>query len=95
MGEKGKIQLSNERGPYLNATASGFPTPIQVQDFATNEVKEVTWEWADWQETLPPAARNIAKIYDLYYEGKAQDTDVADFAAAVGRHTQIDKMLYK
>jgi hypothetical protein len=95
IGEKGRVQLSNPRGPFIQSEGSGFPTPIKVEDFATKEVKEVSWEWPEWQEALVPRGRNIAKIYDLYFEGKAHEAGVADFAGAVVRHAQIDKMLYK
>ena len=94
VGERGRIQVSNERGPFIQSQASAFPTPIKVEDFATGEVKEASWKWDDWQESLPTASRNIGKIYDLYAEGKAHEVGVADFATAVNRHAQIDKMLY-
>ena len=94
VGEKGRIQVSNPRGPYIQSLASGFPTPIKVEDFASGEVREESWEWEDWQESLDAGGRNIAKLYDLYYEGKEQQAGVADFASAVLRHTQVDSMLY-
>lgn len=93
-GEKGRIQVSNPRGPYIQSLASAHPTPIQVEDFASGQVRVEPWSWEDWQEPLSAGSRNIAKLYDLYYEGKTQDYGVADFAGAVIRHAQIDSMLY-
>ena len=94
-GEKGRIRLSNERGPFIQSEGSGWPTPIQVEDFASQEVKEVSWEWEDWQEPLIPRGRNIAKIYDLYYESGINDSGLVDFSDAVVRHAQLDRMLYE
>lgn len=94
IGETGRIQVSNPRGPFIQSEASGFPTPIQVEDFKSGEVKEIDWKWEEWQQSLVARGRNIAKLYDLYYEGKALEAGAADFAGAVLRHAQIDDMLY-
>lgn len=93
-GEKGRIQISNPRGPYIQATASDHPTPIKVEVFASGEVREETWRFEDWQQAFTAGAKNIAKLYDLYYEGKTDELGVADFNAAVQRHTQVDSLLY-
>jgi predicted dehydrogenase len=92
-GEKGRIRMSNERGPFIQSEG-GANIVIQVEDFATGEVKEVPWEWESWQEPDFGRGKNIAKIYDLYFEGRAEDYGVADFPAAVSRHAQLDGMLY-
>ncbi|KAK5174309.1 uncharacterized protein LTR77_001389 [Saxophila tyrrhenica] len=93
-GSKGRIQMSNERGPFIQSEGSAYPIPIQLEDFSTGEVKEVSWEWDEWQEALPPRGRNIAKMYDLYAEGRAEEVGVADFEAAVVRHRGLDGMLW-
>ena len=94
-GEKGRIRMTNDRGPFIQSEGSGWPTPIQVEDFSTQEVKEVAWEWSDWQEPLLPRSRNIGMIYDVYYEGGAKDYGLVDFSGAIVRHAQLDKMLYQ
>ena len=93
-GEKGRIRITNDRGPFIQSEGSAWPTPIQVEDFTTHEVKEVPWEWESWQEPLFPRGRNIAKIYDLYYDSQVKEYGVADFSGAVMRHAQLDRMLY-
>ena len=93
-GETGRLRITNERGPFLQSEGSGFPTPIQIEDFATQEVKEEVWEWEDWREALLPRGRNIAKMYDLYYDGQTKESGLADFASAVVRHAELDSMLY-
>ena len=95
VGENGRIEVSNESSPSIAASAAGLPTPIRVEDTTTKEIKEVPWEWEDWQEPLNPRGRSIAKIYDLYYEGKAYDAGVADFSSAAVRHAELDKLLYR
>ena len=93
-GEKGRFRITNERGPFIQSEGSAFPTPIQVEDFATQEVREEAWEWEGWREALLPRGRNIAKMYDLYCEGQAKESALVDFAGAVVRHAELDSMLY-
>jgi len=92
-GEKGRIRVSNERGPYLQAIAAALPTPIELETFASGEVKQIDWEWEDWQQDLAPNARGIAKLYDLLYEGRTAEWGMADFASAVERHKEIDSVV--
>lgn len=93
-GEKGRIRVSCQRGPFINSEGSDYPIPIEVEDFSTGEIKQVDWQWDDWQERLLGRGRNIAKLYDLYYEGRPKEYGLCDFEDAVKRHAEIDKMLY-
>ncbi|KAK3686288.1 hypothetical protein LTR37_019971 [Vermiconidia calcicola] len=93
-GEKGRLRVWNESGPFTQSEGSAFPTPIEVEDFTTGEVRQESWDWEDWQVPLSPRGRNIAKLYDLYYEGRTDELGVAGFSGAVVRHTQLDRMLY-
>lgn len=93
-GEKGNLRMSSERGPFIQSESGGFPMPIEVHDFATDQVKQVPWAWEDWQEQLSTRGRDIAKLYDLYYEGRLKEYGAADFDGAVVRHAQLDKMLW-
>ncbi len=93
-GETGRIRMSNERGPFVQSEGSAYPIPVQLEDFASGEFKEIPWSWESWQEPLPPRGRNIAKIYDLFAEGRAEELGVVDFEGAVVRHRQLDGMLY-
>lgn len=93
-GDKGRLRISSERGPFIQSEAGAYPVPIEVENFETGEVKQIAWEWESWQEPLLARGRNIAKLYDLYYEGRAAAYGVADFDAAVERHRQLDRMLY-
>ncbi|KAK5118569.1 hypothetical protein LTR85_008034 [Meristemomyces frigidus] len=94
-GEKGEIQISSERGAFIQAQEAHIPIPIEVHDFATNEVKKVEWAWEDWQERLSSRGRNIGKLYDLLYEGRLEERGAADFESAVARHRQLDAMLWR
>lgn len=67
---------------------------IEVHDFATDEVKEVGWEYEEWQRSLFPRGMVLGKLYDLYYEGKLEEYGAADFDSAVLRHAQVDEMLW-
>lgn len=86
--------MSSERGPFIQSESSEHPIPIELETFENGAVKQVGWDWEDWQEPLLGRGRNIAKVYDLYYEGRAQEFGLADFAGAVTRHAQLDAMLY-
>ena len=86
--------MTCERGTSIQADGGTFPIPIEVEDFATGEVKPVSWSWDSWQEPLLPRGRSIAKAYDLWYEGKAKEFGLADFSDAVARHAQLDGMMY-
>ena len=93
-GEKGRIRMSSQRGPFIQSEASEHPIPIEGESFATGEVSKVEWMWEGWQEDLLGRGRNIANIYDLFYEGRATEYGLCDFEAAATRHAEIDGMLY-
>lgn len=93
-GEKGEIRISSERGPFLQSEASAYDIPIQVEDFSTGQVRNVEWHWEDWQEALLPRSRNIAKLYDLYAEGRWKAESRCTLESAVVRHKQLDAILY-
>lgn len=93
-GEKGRIRVSNERGPFIQAAAAAKPTPIELEDFETGEVKNVPWEWEDWLEPLLPAGKCIGRLYDLWYEGQTSEFGVHDFDSGVERHKWLDSVLY-
>ncbi len=93
-GEKGRIRLSNEKTSFVQMEADANAMPIEVESFSSGEVTKASWGWEDWQEPLLARGRNIAKLYDLYYEGKLGEFGAADFDAAVVRHQELDKILY-
>lgn len=93
-GEKGRIRVSSQRGPFIQSESSEYPIPIELEDFKTDEVRQIPWQWEDWQEPLLGRGKNIAKMYDLYYEGRVEEHGLCDFEGAVRRHAQIDGMLY-
>lgn len=93
-GEKGRVRMSSQRGPFIQSESSEHPIPIELQEFSTGEVRHIPWQWDDWQEPLLGRGKNIAKVYDLYYEGRAKEYGLCDFEDAVVRHAQIDQMLY-
>lgn len=93
-GEKGRIRISSQRGPFIQSEASEYPIPLELEDLRTGEVKQIPWHWDEWQEPLLGRGKNIAKTYDLYYEGRAKEYGLGDFEGAVERHAQIDGMLY-
>ena len=93
-GEKGRIRVSCPRGPLLNVQGTDNPIVIEIEDFETGEVGKVEWEWEEWQTSLPGESRNVAKLYDLFYEGRGGESGACDFVSAVQRHVEIDKILW-
>lgn len=93
-GERGRIRMTSQRGPFIQSESSEGPIPIELQQFSTGQVEEVRWQWEDWQAPLLGRGRNIAKMYDLLYEERAEEYGLCDFEGAVRRHAQIDAMLY-
>lgn len=93
-GKKGRIRMSSQRGPFIQSEASEQPISIEVASFATGEVKQVLCTWEDWQEGLLGRGRNIAKVYDLFFEGQAEEYGLCDFEGAVTRHSEVDGILW-
>jgi hypothetical protein len=92
--EQGEIRMSSERGPFLQSESGAYPISIELLNFSTGEVTNVDWQWEEWQESLLPRGRSIAKLYDLYAESALEQSGCATFEAAVQRHRQLDEMLY-
>jgi predicted dehydrogenase len=65
-GTKGELMITVQ-GQYLHSH-SVDPITILHHDHATNEVKEVQWDWSEWQKELPVRARIIAEVYERYAE---------------------------
>ncbi|KXS96277.1 hypothetical protein AC578_3864 [Pseudocercospora eumusae] len=93
--ETAEIRVISERGPFLQSESNSYPVPIELHDFASGEVKNIEWQWEDWQEVISARSRNIAKLYDLYAEGKLEEASCATFEEAVLRHEQLDRILYE
>lgn len=95
-GDKSVLRITSERGPFLQSEASELPVLIDLHDFETGEVRRIDWQWADWQEPEWKRSRNIATLYEIFYEGESEvrKFGLADFGGAVGRHAQLDEMLY-
>lgn len=92
--EKGRVRVRCPRGPLLNVQGTDNPIVIEIENFETGEVTNIEWEWEEWQTSLPGESRNVAKLYDLYYEGHAKESGACDFASAVQRHVETDRILW-
>lgn len=92
-GEKGEVRLVAEDGPGLHAGAYAKPVTLEVQDFETDKVEEIKWEWSDWQAELPMHARSIGLLYDKYADGESESDGLPSFQTALHRHKQIEELL--
>ncbi|EMC96280.1 hypothetical protein BAUCODRAFT_70124 [Baudoinia panamericana UAMH 10762] len=93
-GEKGEIRVTNKNGVYLSAEGDKSAIKTEVHSFATDTVETLDWDFEEWQESLPPRSKNIAKLYDLYADGQLAEYGGVDFASAVKRHEQLDRLLW-
>ncbi|KAM0445974.1 hypothetical protein ACHAO4_009561 [Trichoderma viride] len=89
--EKGEIRLVSPGGPALQLNVYSEPVTIDVHDFATDEVKPIEWDWADYQLQLPEDARATAAWYEAYAAGT--ETKAASFEDALHRHEQLEEWL--
>ncbi|KAF2443019.1 oxidoreductase family protein [Karstenula rhodostoma CBS 690.94] len=67
------LVINGEKGELLVTMGEKFlfledPIVIQLHDHVTDEVKELAWDWADWQKDLPVKARGVAELYERYAE---------------------------
>lgn len=90
-GEKGELRLVAWGGPAINALSYSAPLTIEVHDFATDEVENIEWSFDSWQNELPVFARNVAKMYDNFADGKS--ADVPTIEDALKRHQQLEEII--
>ncbi|KAF3052378.1 hypothetical protein E8E11_011193 [Didymella keratinophila] len=65
-GEKGELRLSAP-SPYLQAGYS-FDGPINIahHDHTTDEMKELGWDWPEWQKEYGLRASSTAELFERY-----------------------------
>ncbi|KAM0479029.1 hypothetical protein ACHAPX_005008 [Trichoderma viride] len=89
--EKGEVRLVSPGGPALQLNVYSESVTIDVHDFATDDVKPIEWNWADYQLELPEDARTIAAWYEAYAAGT--ENEAATLQDALYRHEQLEKWL--
>ena len=68
VGETGELRVTAP-GPYLMSGDSyGGPISIQHHNYATDEVRDLGWDWPEWQKELGLRARSVAEVYERYAE---------------------------
>ncbi|KAI4615380.1 uncharacterized protein J4E87_009273 [Alternaria ethzedia] len=65
-GETGELRVTAP-GPYL-MSGDSYDGPISIQhhDYATDEVRDLGWDWPEWQKELGLRARSVAEVYERY-----------------------------
>lgn len=95
--EKGEIRLTAPSGTSLHANSYSEPVTIEVHDFQTDEIRNVQWEWPEWEEELdlPIVGRSVAKLYDLFHAEAVEGfpRTYPNFSDAFKRHEQLDTLL--
>jgi hypothetical protein len=95
--EKGELRLTSPSGTSIHADSYSDPVTIEVHDFATDEVRDIHWEWPRWEEEagLPTVGRSVAKLYDAFYAEAVEGGPrmYPNFSDAVERHEQLAGLL--
>ncbi|KAK0617566.1 hypothetical protein B0T14DRAFT_460644 [Immersiella caudata] len=93
-GEKGEIRVVSPAAAFLNIGVDDPPITTVLHDFETDKVTPLEWEWADWQKSLPTAARNIGGLYEAFAAAKeGGDVGYPTFASALERHKQMEELI--
>jgi predicted dehydrogenase len=101
-GVLGEIRVTSPSGLYLHSTSFAEPFRVEVHNHATDEVREETWEWKEWQEGLPVIARIGGELYERYArwveggrqskEGLEDDETWPTVADAIKRHEELEEL---
>ncbi|KAG6360375.1 hypothetical protein INS49_011433 [Diaporthe citri] len=95
--EKGEVRLTAPSGTSLHANSYSDPVTIEVHDFHTDEVRNVSWEWPEWEEelNLPIVGRSVAKLYEAFHAETVEGgpRTYPNFLDAIERHEQLAKLL--
>ncbi|KAK0670201.1 hypothetical protein QBC41DRAFT_318345 [Cercophora samala] len=94
-GTKGEIRVVSPNTTFIHIGNVADPQKFEVHDFETDTVDEVEWDFEDWQKELNFQARNIAAIYEDYYEVKknGKQRTFLSFDDALKRHEQLENIL--
>ncbi|KAK0701177.1 hypothetical protein B0T21DRAFT_342917 [Apiosordaria backusii] len=94
-GTKGEIRVVAQSSTFIHIWDVADPQKFEVHDFETNTLKEVEWDFEDWQKELNIQARNIGAIYEDYYEVKknGKERKFLSFDDALKRHEQLEEIL--
>lgn len=67
-GETGELRVTAP-GPFLFSGMSfDGPVAIEHHDHATDQVKDLGWDWPESQKSLPLTARSTSGLYERYAE---------------------------
>lgn len=81
-GTKGEIRLTS--GAPISMSVGG--DKIELFDHAKDSVEEVKFVYKDAVKDLPPLAKNIAGLYELFADGGGVKDGLVRFEEAVDMH---------
>ncbi|CAO2648119.1 Nn.00g090410.m01.CDS01 [Neocucurbitaria sp. VM-36] len=87
-GTRGEIRMTSNHCVNLALGSE----KIELFDHEKDEVDVVDVEYADVVKDLPPLAKNIGKLYELFAAGGTAEQGFVSFEEAVGMHRIIDSM---
>ncbi|KAJ5101160.1 hypothetical protein N7456_007212 [Penicillium angulare] len=90
-GETGSIRLTSPSGISLQADAYADPVTIAVHQFDTDEVENISWDWAERQKEVPVRARSVQ--HSLISLANGDETGYVSLENAARRAEQIEGWL--
>lgn len=92
-GSKGEVQVT---GPdsYLQIADDNVKIEVFEHESGKTETVEVDKDAFSGEE-YPLYARNIARLYEAFADGKGEDEGVLDWEAAVKRHAFVEEVYEK
>lgn len=98
-GSAGEIQVTGPNS-FLNAADGGAGYKIEVFEHGGEQkTEEVSVESDVWSEggekEVPLFARNVARLYEAFAEGKGREEGVLGFEDAVERHVFLGQVYEK
>ncbi|KAF1842196.1 NAD-P-binding protein [Cucurbitaria berberidis CBS 394.84] len=87
-GTKGEIRFTANAAPNIGLDGQ----KIELFDHEKDAVEVIEVEYDDKVKDLPPLAKNIGALYELFATGGTVEQGLVGFEEAVGMHRIIDKM---
>lgn len=87
------MRLVSPSGISLQAAAYDEPVTIQLYDFNTDKVENVSWEWSRLQEEVPVRARTVMGCLYAFADGFKEGEGWVGIEDAARRAEQIEGWL--
>ena len=88
-GTKGELRIT---APMLYIQLVNTGAEIQLHDFKMDEISTVDWVPDDAAEKLPEFAKNVARLYEAFADGKGVQDGVVTFEESMKMHQAVEEV---